>query len=92
MSAAGDDDELDDQKAAAVETAIAAPDTVADFDLASYHAQLARDNAPTVRCSIAGTCLGSSPVLAVRLRKVLRLKDPAGLILHDATHSAVHIR
>ena len=49
VSAAGDDDELDDQKAAAVETAIAAPDTVADFDLGAYHARLARDNAPTVR-------------------------------------------
>ena len=48
VSAAGDDDELDDQKAAAVETAIAAPDTVADFDLGAYHARLARDNAPTV--------------------------------------------
>ena len=53
MSAAGDDDELDDQKAAAVETAMAAPDTVADFDLGAYHARLAQDNAPTVRCRFA---------------------------------------
>ena len=57
VSAAGDDDELDDQKAAAVETAVAAPDTVADFDLAAYHALLARDDAPTVRgCMFGSAC------------------------------------
>ena len=48
VSAAADDDELDDQKAAAVETAMNAPETVADFDLGAYHAKLARDGGPTV--------------------------------------------
>ena len=50
VSAAGDDEELDDQKAAAVETAMSAPETVAEFDLGAYHARLARDAEPTVRC------------------------------------------
>ena len=48
VSAAGDDDELDDQKAAAVENAIGAPETIADFDLGTYHARLSQQGSPTV--------------------------------------------
>jgi len=85
VSAAGDDDELDDQKAAVVETAIAAPDTVADFDLGAYHARLARDNAPTVRCLRRWQHLGLFPVFAVTLHRSFRVETPpvAKVLLYE---------
>jgi hypothetical protein len=98
VSAAGDDDELDDQKAAAVENAIGAPDTIADFDLGAYYSRLSRQGSPTV-CSQClemlllhshRSRLGATHAAGIPVR--IELRCPAGWLsecpLFPTLHSA----